>query len=130
MASAHGVAVGAVLPLFFRSFLVAALDGNRMSTSLLIQLVAPVVAAFVGGAIGWCLRGLPKNKPTKQREQPRKQAAAQILQSLQAAAETVRSCVEQHTECIRTIQSELNESTSTEPVIITKMAETIIESNG
>ena len=101
-----------------------------MSTSLLIQLVAPVVAAFVGGAIGWWLRGRPQSKPAKQREQPRKQAAAQILQSLQAAAETVRSCVEQHTECIRTIQSELNESTSTEPVIITKMAESIIESNG
>ena len=94
-----------------------------MSTSLLIQFVAPVVAAFVGGAIGWCLRGRPQSKPAKQREQPRKQAAAQILQSLQAAAETVRSCVEQHTDCIRTIQSELNRSTSTEPAIITKMAE-------
>ncbi|MEX0641929.1 MAG: diguanylate cyclase [Pirellulales bacterium] len=101
-----------------------------MSSSLLIQFIAPVVAAFVGGAVGWCLRGQPNSKPAKQREQPRKQAAAQILQSLQAAAETVRSCVEQHTECIRTIQSELDESTSTEPVIITKMAESIIESNG
>lgn len=101
-----------------------------MSTSLLIQLGAPIVAAFVGGAVGWCLRGNTQRKPGAQREQPRKQAAAKILQSLQAAAETVRSCVEHHSECIRTIQSELSESTSGEPVMITKMAETIIESNG
>ncbi len=61
---------------------------------------------------------------------PRKRQTSQILQSLQAAAETVRSCIEQHAECIRTIQSELNESTSTEPTFITQMAESIIESNG
>jgi len=101
-----------------------------MSTSLLIQVAGPVVAAFLGGAVGWCLRGCLQSKPSTKRELPRKQAAAQILQSLQAAADTVRSCVEQHTECIRTIQSELSESTTTEPVIITKMAEAIIESNG
>lgn len=101
-----------------------------MSLTLLLQFGAPLLAAFVGGAAGWCLRGRPQRKSANQRELPRKQAAAQILQSLQAATETVRSCVEQHTECIRTIQCELNETTSTEAAVITKVTESIIESNG
>ena len=105
--------------------------GERpMSSFVLIQFGAPVLAALAGGAAGWWLRGRPTGKVAKPPELPQKKVAAQVLQSLQAAAETVRSCVEQHTECIRTIKSELNEASSTEPVIITKLAESIIESNG
>src|SRR6478609_5743401 len=99
-----------------------------MSSLLLIQFGAPVLAAFIGGAAGWWLRGRPKNKSAKPRELPQKKVAAQILQNLQAAAETVRSCIEQHAECIRAIQSELAETSSTEPVIITKLADSIVES--
>ncbi len=99
-----------------------------MSSFVLIQFGAPVVAALAGGAIGWWLRGLPKAKAGKQPDVPQKQVAARVLQSLQAAAETVRACVEQHSDCIRAIKSELDETTSTEPVIITKLAESIIES--
>jgi diguanylate cyclase len=59
---------------------------------------------------------------------PQKQVASQIFQNLQAAADTVRACVEQHAECIRAIKSELDETSSTEPQIITKLAESIVES--
>ena len=101
-----------------------------MASSLLIQLVAPVLAAFVGGAVGWWLRGFPRNRSARPPEVTRKQQTSQILQSLQAAAETVRFCVEQHADCIRTIQAELQSTTSTEPAIITQLAETIIQSSG
>jgi diguanylate cyclase (GGDEF)-like protein len=101
-----------------------------MSSVVLIQFGAPVLAALAGGAVGWWLRGRPNGKARKRPDPPQKQLAAQILQNLQAAAETVRSCVEQHTDCIRAIKSELDEASSTEPVIITKLAESIIESNG
>lgn len=101
-----------------------------MSPEVLLHLGPPVVAALAGGGVGWWLRGLPSRKSPKPREAPRKQQTTQILQSLQAAAETVRACIEQHSECIRTIQSELQENTATEPAIITRLAESIIESNG
>ena len=78
-----------------------------------------MVASGLGGAQG-----------VKPAEMPRKQQTSQILQSLQAAAETVRSCIEHHTDCIRTVQAELESATATEPAIITQLAETIIESNG
>lgn len=100
-----------------------------MKLDLLIHLGAPVLAAVVGGFIGWWLRGLPARKPAKSQGGPRKQTS-QILQSLQAAADTVRACIEQHSKCIRTIQAELEENTATEPGIITQLAESIIESNG
>src|SRR6185295_416332 len=99
-----------------------------MSSFALIQFGAPVLAAFAGGAAGWWLRGRPKAKAAKPRELPQKKVAAQVLQNLQAAAETVRACVEQHADCIRTIQSELGEATSTEPIIITKLADSIVAS--
>ena len=100
-----------------------------MLHSLSLSSVRRCSLALAGGAIGWWLRGRQKSKPAKRRSWPRQQATAQILQSLQAAAETVRSCVEQHTDCIRTIQSELDEKTATEPIFITKLADSIIESN-
>jgi diguanylate cyclase (GGDEF)-like protein len=101
-----------------------------MSSFALIQIAAPVLAALAGGAAGWWLRGRPKAKTTKARELPQKKVAAQVLQNLQAAAETVRSCVEQHADCIRAIKSELDEASSTEPIIITKLADSIVESTG
>jgi diguanylate cyclase len=100
-----------------------------MSTALLIHFGAFFLAALAGGGAGWWLRGQP-SRTAKPREAPRKQQTSQILQSLQSAAETVRSCIEQHTDCIRTIQAELQENTATEPAIITQLAESIIESNG
>jgi diguanylate cyclase len=101
-----------------------------MSSFALIQFGAPVLAAFVGGAAGWWLRGHTSVKASKPRELPQKKVAAQVLQNLQAAAETVRSCVEQHADCIRAIKSELDETSSTEPIIITKLADSIVESTG
>ena len=60
----------------------------------------------------------------------RKQLAEQALQGLHAAAETVRSCVEQHIECIRQVESELRDASATEPAIISNAAESIIAANG
>jgi diguanylate cyclase len=102
----------------------------RMSSLVIIHFAAPIVAALAGGAAGWWLRGLPNRKPAKAGDLPKKQQASQMLQTLQAAAETVRSCIEQHTACIRTIEAELKSTTATEPAIITQIAESIIESSG
>jgi diguanylate cyclase (GGDEF)-like protein len=100
-----------------------------MSSLVLIQFGLSLLAALLGAAAGWWLRGRPSFQHAPAASD-RKQLAEQALQSLQSAADTVRSCIEQHTECIRTIQAELNECTSTEPAIISKAAESIIESNG
>jgi diguanylate cyclase (GGDEF)-like protein len=102
-----------------------------MSSLVLIQFGAPVLAALVGGATGWLLRGRPpaQTRPAKKQEAPQKRVAANVLQSLQAAADTVKSCVEQHTDCIKAIMSELETATSDEPVVITKLADSIVESN-
>src|SRR5829696_5172271 len=97
-------------------------------SSALFQFGAPVLAALAGGAAGWWLRGRPNSQTAKPRQLPQKHVAAQVLQNLQAAAETVRSCVEQHADCLRTIKSELDESSSTEPIIITKLADSIVAS--
>src|SRR5882757_3096271 len=99
-----------------------------MSSFVLIQFGAPILAALAGGAAGWWLRGRPKGKVAKAHELPHKKVAAHVLQNLQAAAETVRSCVEQHADCLRAIKSELDESSSTETIIITKLADSIMES--
>src|ERR1041384_8143503 len=100
-----------------------------MSSTVLIQFGAPTVAALAGGALGWWLRGRPQKTGSKPAEIPQKAMAAQVLQNLQSAAETVRACVEQHTSCIQAIQSELKEPASAEPVLITKLADSIVESN-
>jgi diguanylate cyclase (GGDEF)-like protein len=99
-----------------------------MSSFVLVQFGAPVLAALAGGAAGWWLRGRPRNKVGKQPETPQKRMAAQVLQNLQAAADTVRCCVEQHADCIRAIKSELDEASSAKPIILTKLADSIIES--
>ena len=101
-----------------------------MPSLVLTQFGLSLLAALLGAAVGWWLRGRPTFNPLPRHPADQKQTAADVLQSLQAAADTVRSCVEQHTECIRTIQSELNETTSTEPAIISQAAESIIESTG
>src|SRR5213078_3026570 len=72
--------------------------------------------------------GRPKGKVAKASELPHKKVASQVLQNLQAAADTVRSCVEQHADCIRAIKSELDGASSAEPIIITKLADSIIGS--
>jgi diguanylate cyclase (GGDEF)-like protein len=99
-----------------------------MSAFAWFQFGAPVLAALAGGAAGWWLRGRSNGQTAKPRHIPQRQAAGQILQNLQAAAETVRACVEQHADCIRAIKSEMDESSSTEPIIITKLADSIVES--
>jgi diguanylate cyclase (GGDEF)-like protein len=102
-----------------------------MSALVLVQFGLSLLAAFLGAVFGWWMRGRPKAGAAKPPSAgKRDQFAADVLQSLHAAAETLRTCIEQHTECMRTIQSELNASTSTEPAIITNAAETIIASSG
>jgi diguanylate cyclase (GGDEF)-like protein len=105
-----------------------------MSALVMVQFGLSFLAALLGGVVGWWLRGRPFARDTKDKQSPqpakRQQFAAHALQSLHAAAETLRTCIEQHTECIRKVQSELSESTSTEPAIITNAAESIISSSG
>jgi diguanylate cyclase (GGDEF)-like protein len=101
-----------------------------MSRIVVIQFALSLLAALLGAIFGWWLRGRPDAREAKETLDNRKESASQALQSLHAAAESVRSCIEQHTECIRTIQAELDDTSSTEPVIITSAAESIIASNG
>jgi diguanylate cyclase (GGDEF)-like protein len=102
-----------------------------MSTIVMVQFALSLLAALLGAAFGWWMRGRPVANAAKEQPAAKKdQFAADVLQSLHAAAETLRTCIEQHTECMRTIQSELNASTSTEPAIITNAAESIIASSG
>ena len=84
-----------------------------MSQLLLIQFALSLVAALLGAGAGWWLRGRPGTIVRKvdfSTSSDRKDFAKQALQSLHAAAETVRCCVEQHIECMRAVQSELKES--------------------
>jgi len=105
--------------------------GSCMSALVMVQFGLSLLAAFLGGAAGWWLRGRPVAKEAKRPPAgKRQQFAADVLQSLHAAAETLRTCIEQHTECMRKIQTELGSSTSTEPAIITSAAESIIASSG
>ena len=91
-----------------------------------------MVAAAVAFCAGWWLRGV-RLGPAVASSMPkaeRKQLAEQALQGLHAAAETVRSCVEQHIECIRQVESEMRDNSATEPNIISNAAESIIAANG
>lgn len=97
---------------------------------VLIQFGLSLLAGFLGLATGWWLRGRPAAGQSQDSGEDRKQIAEQTLQSLHAVAEAVRTCVEQHAECIRAIEAELKQATSTEPAIISSAAASIIASNG
>jgi diguanylate cyclase (GGDEF)-like protein len=106
-----------------------------MTQLIAIQFALSLLAALLGAAAGWWLRGRPfaaKASPLVSRSAAanRKEFAKHALQSLHAAAESVRSCVEQHNECMRAVQSELKSTSSTEPAIITSAAASIIAANG
>ena len=91
-----------------------------------------LVFAAVAFCAGWWLHGA-RSGPAATSPQPkaeRKQLAEQALQGLHAAAESVRSCVDQHIECIRQVESELRDASATEPAIISNAAESIIAANG
>jgi diguanylate cyclase (GGDEF)-like protein len=97
----------------------------------MIEFCFAMFVAFLGLAAGWWLRGrgaAPAAQRPKRTE--RKQVAEQALQGLHAAAETVRSCVQQHIDCMHAIQSELQESSATEPAVISNAAASIIAANG
>jgi len=91
-----------------------------------------LVSAALAFTAGWWLRGMRMAdacavpKPMAER----KQLAEQALQGLHAAAESVRSCVEHHIECIQTVEAELKDASATEPAIISNAAESIIAANG
>jgi len=91
-----------------------------------------LISAALAFTAGWWLRGMRMAdacavpKPMAER----KQLAEQALQGLHAAAESVRSCVEHHIECIQTVEAELKDASATEPAIISNAAESIIAANG
>jgi len=91
-----------------------------------------LLAGTMAFLVGWWLRGAKLGTPAgaSRPSGERKHLAEQALQGLHAAAETVRSCVEQHIECIQTIESELRETSATEPAIISNAAESIIAATG
>jgi diguanylate cyclase (GGDEF)-like protein len=106
-----------------------------MTQLLVIQFALSLLAALLGAAAGWWLRGRPfAGKAAvpmgRSAAAERKEFARQALQSLHAAAESVRTCVEQHIECMRAVQSELKASSSTEPAILTSAAASILAANG
>lgn len=103
-----------------------------MSYLVLLQFVLSFAAALLGAGAGWWLRGRPAARAAaaSRRSDGRDEFAKQALQSLHAAAETVRSCIEQHIECIRTLQAELQEGSASEPAIINNTAASIVNANG
>jgi diguanylate cyclase (GGDEF)-like protein len=91
-----------------------------------------MISAAVAFTAGWWLRGV-RTADTSSSPRPkseRKQLAEQALQGLHAAAESVRSCVDQHIECIQAVEAELRDVSATEPAIISNAAESIIAANG
>ncbi|MEX2318103.1 MAG: diguanylate cyclase [Pirellulales bacterium] len=105
-----------------------------MSQFWLAEFGFGLLIALVGGLGGWWLRGRSsppsRRLPPAERQPDRKLLAGQALESLHAAAETVRSCVQQHIDCIQAIRAELNTTSATEPAIITNAAQSIIAANG
>jgi diguanylate cyclase len=108
-----------------------------MYHALLHEFGLPIVLALVGLTAGWWLRGRPRvggadsaRRRTDRQQPSRKQLAAHALEGLNAATEAVRSCVAQHVECIQTIESELRESSGTEPAVISNAADSIVAANG
>lgn len=103
-----------------------------MANIWVLGLGLSVVSAGVAFCAGWLLRGLRSggSTPAAMPKVERKQLAEQALQGLHAATETVRSCVEQHIECIRQVESELRDASAKEPAIISTAAESIIAANG
>jgi diguanylate cyclase len=102
-----------------------------MSQLVVLQFVLSLLAGLLGGAAGWWLRGRPKAGVREDRaSSDRDEFAKQALQSLHAAAESVRTAVEQHIECIRALQAELREGSASEPTIINNAAASIVTANG
>lgn len=105
-----------------------------MSQVWLIEFSCGIFVALAGGVAGWWLRGRTAGSAahtaSTERKPDRKLLAGQALESLHAAAETVRSCVEQHIDCMQAIRSELRQSSATEPAILTNVAQSIIAANG
>jgi diguanylate cyclase len=104
-----------------------------MTQIWLLGFGVSLAAATIAFATGWLLRGIITGRVAASAGPPqaeRKNLAEQALQGLHAAAETVRSCVEQHTECIRAVEAELHTASATEPAIISNAAESIIAANG
>ena len=64
-----------------------------MSKLVLLQFVLSLLSALLGGAAGWWLRGRPKAtlRETRAATNERDEFAKQALQSLHAAAESVRT---------------------------------------
>jgi diguanylate cyclase (GGDEF)-like protein len=105
-----------------------------MSQVWLIEFACGILVALAGGVSGWWLRGRTAKQsnyaPAAERKADRKQLAGQALESLHAAAESVRSCVQQHIDCMQAIRSELKETSGTEPAILTNAAQSILAANG
>jgi diguanylate cyclase (GGDEF)-like protein len=101
-----------------------------MSSLWLTEFCFLMFVASLGIVGGYWLRGHVPQRAAPQPTNDRQQFAEHALQSLHAAAETVRLCVQQHIDCIQTIKSELHESSATEPAIINSAATSIIEANG
>ena len=103
-----------------------------MSKLVLLQFILSLLSGLLGGAAGWWLRGRPKaaGRETRTATNERDEFAKQALQSLHAAAESVRTAVEQHIECIRALQAELKDGSAAEPTIINNAAASIVTANG
>jgi diguanylate cyclase (GGDEF)-like protein len=103
-----------------------------MANIWLLGLGLSVVSAGVAFCAGWLLRGIraPQRSTQPLPKAERKQLAEEALRGLHAATESVRSCVEEHIECIRQVESELRDTSGTEPAIISNAAESIIQANG
>jgi diguanylate cyclase (GGDEF)-like protein len=92
--------------------------------------VASALAAFV---VGWWLRGVRSDRShgaAPRKSSDRRQLTERALSSLNSAAESVRSCVEEHIACIQAIETELHESSATDPAMLYNAADSIIAANG